>query len=356
MTNQPAEFVRLTVDRSSVAMGDDTESHVQFWAMPAAATLDDLLVSLAESFLPPMGTWQVHLEPDDPTRRRTVGLVWPRPPDRGETYLCRTASWPDALGKFARSSELSVRAGYLTDGAAQPAPVRAVVARPSYTGARPTVLGTQARADALIDHRENAAIRARAQGVAGVRRAWIRDHLLSRPTPPAGAEAFVAQHFHVLGELLCNASMAIAGELLGLEGEIDGAAAVRRTGRPAIATLAMVIAAFEWGLDRDGHWPSSDRAHLSAYLDFLQACGYRLSEVEQLIADRARSPEQLTAEQARVRELRNAEYNLTRNHTFGLMDHQVYTQLLAPVVDELTRLGERPEPRTCEPDCALGRR
>lgn len=45
MTNQPAESVRLAVDRDSVAMGDDTESHVQFWAMPAAATLDDLLVT-----------------------------------------------------------------------------------------------------------------------------------------------------------------------------------------------------------------------------------------------------------------------------------------------------------------------
>lgn len=78
-------------------------------------------------------------------------------------------------------------------------------------------------------------------------RAWIRDHLLSLPAPP-GAEAFIAQHFHILGELLCNASMAIAGELLGLEGLTDGAEAVRRTGRPAIATLAIVLAAFEGAL------------------------------------------------------------------------------------------------------------
>ena len=42
------DVVRLQVDRSSVAMGDDVDPHVQSWEMPSVATLDDLLIAVSE--------------------------------------------------------------------------------------------------------------------------------------------------------------------------------------------------------------------------------------------------------------------------------------------------------------------
>jgi len=70
-----SEPIRITVDRDSVAMGDDVESHVQFWEMPASATVDDLLVTMARTFLVPMASWSVYRDIHDDSRRTLLGLI-----------------------------------------------------------------------------------------------------------------------------------------------------------------------------------------------------------------------------------------------------------------------------------------
>ena len=110
----------------------------------------------------------------------------------------------------------------------------------------------------------------------------------------------------------------------------------------------MVAAAFEWGLQRTEIYRLIAQDYSRAYPEFLQQCGYRLSDIEHLMAGHGEKAEPLSPHQSRVLELRNAEYNLTRNHGLGLMNHEMYEQLLEPVVAELIQLGETPEPR---PNC-----
>lgn len=335
--------VRVTVDRGSVAMGDDVESHVQFWEMPAEARVDDLLVAIAESFVLPLGSWCVWLNLRDDSRRRVLGFIWPDG-HRGEATRVSQYGSSDTLGSLAHDGELIVDAVYLSQDRARPTSVTAVMARDTFTGARPVVLGSQARADRLFDWRRAADDRSRADAVRDTRWAWVREHLLTRASPP-GAESFIAENFHFLTDLLCPASMRLAGELVGVDGLDTGHQTVQRLGDPGVATLAMVIAAFEWGLKRTEIARVAEGGYGRAYLEFLAALGYPLSEVEHLMAGRGGLPEQLTPQQARIRELRNSEYNLTRNHRLGVVDHQLYEQLLAPVVRELVELGEQPEPR-----------
>jgi hypothetical protein len=109
----------------------------------------------------------------------------------------------------------------------------------------------------------------------------------------------------------------------------------------------MVLAAFEWGFEKQLTWHQADAGDCAVYMDFLARAGYELSEIEQVIAGRSRY-EQLTDRQNRVRILPNSEYHLGRNHGFKLMSHEQYLAALGPGVGRMERLGEKPEPpRQC---------
>lgn len=142
--------------------------------------------------------------------------------------------------------------------------------------------------------------------------------------------------------------MRIAGELLGLPHEVrSGDEAVMATGDARSAMLAMVLAAFEWGIEEKMMWHHAKTKYCGVYLHSLADNGYRLSAIEEVIAGRT-THEELTDRQKRIRDLRNSEYHLSRNHGVGLMNHDQYLSALAPVPAELARLGETPElPRHC---------
>jgi hypothetical protein len=329
-------------------MGDDVDSHMEFWEFSTTATVDDLLVAISKRLLPsvagPAG-WCIYRDIRDLSRRRVLGLIYTRDDLKEEDRICRYARGGETLGSLSLNSELAIDAAYLSGDAARAVSLSEVMAGGSFTGAEPTVVGLQAREHALVDWRMVNENRRLARAVRDTRRMWVRDHLLFSPTPPTGVESFIAENFHFLTTLLCPASMRIAGELLGLSDELrSGTEALHRTGSATTATLAMVLAAFEWGIEKEETWRFSEREYCRVYLEFLARCGYRLSEIEQVMAGPS-SAEQLTAQQARIRELRNAEYHLGRNHEHGLMNHHQYLAMLAPVIDELSRLGEQPAPR-----------
>lgn len=158
---------------------------------------------------------------------------------------------------------------------------------------------------------------------------------------------FVAENLHYLTDLMCPASMRIAGGLLGLDRELStGTEAVQLAGSPLGATLTMVIAALEWGLERTRQ--PGDNEFARRYFGFLAECGYRPTPVERILAA-GPDPRDLSAEQARVRQLRNAEYDLGQNHGYTLMTHAEYLAALGPVAAELAKLGEIPN----RPGCAV---
>jgi hypothetical protein len=339
--------VRVFVDRNSVAMGDDVRSHREVWEFPASATLDDLLLAISQQLLPsvsgPAG-WCIYRVGDEPSRRTALGMIYSRDDLRQERRIGQVASrGRNRVEDFAHDGRLFVQATYLTGNAGLLRTVSEVSAGASSTGAQPTVLESQARDDALIDWRLADQNKRLATEARGTRRAWVREHLRTIAELPS-AQAFVANNFHIMTRLLCPASMRIAGELLGLPHEVrTGAEAVMATGDASSATLAMVLAAFEWGFEKQLTWHQADAEDCAVYMDFLGRAGYQLSEIEQVIAGRRRY-EELTDRQKRVRMLRNSEYHLGRNHGFKLMSHEQYLAALAPVSAELERLGEKPEP------------
>ncbi|MFC5336426.1 hypothetical protein [Mycobacterium branderi] len=114
------DTVKVTLDRSSVAMGDDVESHRVFWIFPESATVDDLLVEISTRYVPgiagPAG-WIVHVNTDDYVRRLDLGLIYTRDDLRQEDHICRLVSGRTTLGDLARRAkvpDLDVYARYLT--------------------------------------------------------------------------------------------------------------------------------------------------------------------------------------------------------------------------------------------------
>jgi hypothetical protein len=82
--------VKVTLDRSTVAMGDDVESHRVFWIFPASATVDDLLVEISTHYLPgvagPVG-WCVDVNTADQIRRLELGVIYTRDDLKQEGHL-----------------------------------------------------------------------------------------------------------------------------------------------------------------------------------------------------------------------------------------------------------------------------
>lgn len=280
-------IVRLTFDRASVAMGDDVDSHREFFEYPSACTVDDFLVDASTRLLPsvrgPAG-WSVQSDPDDPHRRRTLGLVYTRDDLGAEDLVCRLLRDGLTLGHLARGGELTVYAHYLTWGAARPVSLGEVRSGPWFNGIRGESLGSEAAAQALVDWQRVRDTSRDTAAVAVTRRAWIRDTLLSGDPLPAGVDAFTANNFHHLTTLHCPASMRIVGQLVGAEDGIDtGTAVVTLLGDARTATLGMVLAAFEYGTERET-WRLGERDYCTAYFEFLVECGYALHPVERAMA------------------------------------------------------------------------
>lgn len=135
-----------------------------------------------------------------------------------------------------------------------------------------------------------------------VRRQWIKTTLLTRKTPVKGGPAFVTKALVNDPHLITDYRLGeIAAELLGLStgekscGGRDALAAhldglgVNGDGRAQVVALGLVLAGLESRCPKDA-WRSggsntADRTSLSNadYLAFLEANGYVLSDIEQVI-------------------------------------------------------------------------
>jgi hypothetical protein len=233
----------------------------------------------------------------------------------------------------------------------RPRALSEVMAGPTRTGARPTKLESEAAAQAKIDWVLVHELDRRAAAVTAARRDWIRTNILAAATPPRGADRFIAHNFHYLTDLHCPASMDTAAKLLGSEDPgyrgLDGIVDI--DARPAVVTLAMVLAAFEWNTARRS-WQASERSYCQPYFEFLVNCGYQLSPIEEVMAGHI-SVEQLklsaadTARLDRIRQLREQQYQLRNNRYYAkTMNEEQYRAAIEPVHAELSALGELPGP------------
>ncbi|OBF12583.1 hypothetical protein A5730_03255 [Mycobacterium sp. ACS4054] len=350
------DAIKVTLNRSSVAMGDDVDSHREFWVFPYSATVDDLLVEITHYVPGVAGAagWVADVNTEDEACRRDLGAIYTRDDLKQEPHICRLMPGKTTLGelaRWARVPDLEVYVRYLTWDMARPLTRSEVIAGPTYTGAQPTKLQSEAAAEANTDWTLVHELNRRANAIATARRDWIRTNVLSRTAPPPGTEIFIARNFHYLADRHCHASMNVAAQLLKtdearyenleLSGDFDT--------RPAMVTLAMVLAAFEWKAVR-GNWRAGDRPYLKPYFEYLEGCGYRLAPIEQVIAGRI-TAEQLTfsatdtARLDRIRQLRELQYQLRMNRYYNnsLSDDQ-YRAAIGSVHAELTELGELPGP------------
>lgn len=349
-----SDTVKVTIDRGSVAMGDDTESHREFWVFPASATIDDLLVEISSHYVPgvagPAG-WRVHLgiRRDE---QQQIGLIYTRDDLKQQDLICRLYPGERTLGELARWTglpELEVYASYLTYDQARPMALDEVTGGSTCTGSRPVKLESEAAADANRDWVMMRELDRLAKAVASARRDWVRTNLLS--VPPPWIDVFVARNFHYLADLHCPASMALAANLLGFKETREEQLTARANVdvRADVMILAMVLAAFEWGAERET-WRVGERPYLKAYLELLAHCGYRLEPIEHVMAGHI-SIEQLkfsaadTTRLERIRQLRDQQYQLRMNryYTKTLSDEQ-YQAAIQSVHAELSSLGEVPGP------------
>lgn len=121
-----------------------------------------------------------------------------------------------------------------------------------------------------------------------VRRAWVKDKLLSRKTPPKGAAIFLATVLSTRPSLLTGSrAPSTARELLGL-GERDSldktvkALPPTGDGRATVVLLGLVLGALEAETPKDA-WRTTYSTNSKDYLTFLATNGYELSDIEKVI-------------------------------------------------------------------------
>ncbi|MCV7280122.1 hypothetical protein H7J88_10730 [Mycolicibacterium flavescens] len=345
-----SDQVTVIIDRASVAMGDDVDSHLEFWSFPATATVDDLLVEVSTHYLPgvagPAG-WRLYMHMDDPGARQVLGLIYTRDDLRVDDQICRLVEGHQTLGELARFSELEVYASYLVRDQARPISLSEAKAGASFTGCRPTRLESEAQAQAEHAWSMIRELDREAAGVQAARRDWIRTNIVAGAEFPSGADVFVARNFPVLANLLCNASMNIAGELLGIENPRAGIDLPDEQARTA--TLVMMLAGFEWGLQQES-WRFGEREYCRAYLEFLAGCGYALTPIEHVMAGHVTVEEFLRDQDAvrervtRIGHLREQQHEVWMNHYHGKISHEQYEAATQPINAELTALGQHPGP------------
>ncbi|OBB92096.1 hypothetical protein [Mycobacterium sp. 852002-40037_SCH5390672] len=350
-----SDTVKVAVDRSSVAMGDDVDSHREFWVFPASATIDDLLVEISSHYVPgiagPAG-WRVYLGTRREGQHGDIGLIYTRDDLKQQDNICRLLPGEKTLGELARwtgSRDLDVYASYLTFDQGRPLSLDEVMSGPTFTGCRPVKLESEAAADAKRDWVMMRELDRHAAAVANARRDWVRTNLLA--ALPPWIDIFIARNFHYLTELHCPASMSLAANLLGINESRDEdlAALANADARPKVVILAMVLAAFEWGTQRDT-WRVGERPYCKAYLELLAHCGYRLSPIERVMAGQI-SVEQLkfsatdAARLDRIRQLRDQQYRLRMDRYYAKsLSEEQYQAAIQSVHAELCSLGELPGP------------
>ncbi|MGJ0121022.1 hypothetical protein ACQ7HM_17610 [Williamsia sp. MIQD14] len=284
------DTVIVHIDRASVAMGDDVRTHEEVWTYRSSATLDDLLVDIATSYVPPISGdagWTVHANAHDDARRRHLGMIYR--PVHGDDIACRVRDHDTLLATMAATTGLDVYVTYLTWELKRPATIEELhAARSSRSG---TIRRTRV-ADSDAEHRRWRTVRSLRQLDADLipwRRAWIRDAVRDTPRLP-DVDEFVAAHLDLLHDRLCPASMALAADLFEVTTaesryQARGADLIAALGDPRAATLAMVLTAFEWTMTQKS-WEDEVDAGVVAYLGRLERWGYRLSPVEQAYAGR----------------------------------------------------------------------
>lgn len=139
-----------------------------------------------------------------------------------------------------------------------------------------------------------------------VRRRWLRDVLLARKDPPAGADQFIARAIAAADRHLINAMTTMSGgkhpvarELLGVTGKDTWNSVTREYDSPLtdslsgisdqraqMATLALIIGSYEGQAADPQTWRSPSRPPRE-YLSALAGWGYGVSEIEQGVVDAA---------------------------------------------------------------------
>ena len=137
------------------------------------------------------------------------------------------------------------------------------------------------------------------QAAAGVRHRWLAGSFFNRKSAPRDASEFLARQLLTMptplrAGLANAAAMTLFTELTGHDaGQWQEACATAPAGRLVIVMLAPVVTAFEhamtdaegrntWRTDRYSPCPRADAA---AYLTFLASLGYKMSAIEQAVAD-----------------------------------------------------------------------
>ncbi|KQR98438.1 hypothetical protein ASG12_08285 [Williamsia sp. Leaf354] len=299
------DTLTVHIDRASVAMGDDVSTHEEVWTYRSSATLDDLLVDIATSYVPPISGdagWTVHANAHHDARRRHLGMIY-CPVDDAD-IACRVRGPDTLLSAIAATTGLDIYVGYLTWDLARPASIDAMRAARSRHS---TPLHRTRLADADAEHRQWQTVRSLRRLDADLipwRRAWIRDAVLDTPRLP-GVDEFVAAHLDLLYNRLSPASVALAVDLFGApttesKYRAHGTDLIAALGDPRAATLAMVLTAFEWTMTQKS-WEDTADQGVVAYLGQLERWGYRLSPVEQAYAGR-RSADDVIDEARRHRD------------------------------------------------------
>ncbi|APA78439.1 MULTISPECIES: ParB/RepB/Spo0J family partition protein [Mycobacterium] len=120
-----------------------------------------------------------------------------------------------------------------------------------------------------------------------VRKAWVKDKLLTRKTPPKGAAIFIATQLSAHPSLLVgHRADDTAAALLGSESVSKTVKGLPPTGdgRATVILLGLLLGALEEETPKDA-WRRSYSTYSKDYLTFLAANGYELSDIEKVITN-----------------------------------------------------------------------
>ncbi|GAA2071430.1 hypothetical protein GCM10009722_40620 [Williamsia deligens] len=277
------------MDRESVAMGDDVESHEEFWDYPPGATIDDLLTDVASSFVASVAGdvgWAVRLMNGRMTSTETLGLIYCTHVG-GATTICTPSRVAVPLSTLASPIGIDVYVAYLPG--ARPHALADMNRSRSRDSRRLDRRLTRHGAPDVPTWRQLSDLRAADRAGAQRRREWLRHRLVPGGPRLPGAEEFVANAMHLLYRSLCPASLALTAEVFaiphgGHATTLAGWEVVHFFGGDAsTAALAMVLCAFEWRLTNIS-WEHGQNESAAAYLRQLAWWGHPLSAPEEVLA------------------------------------------------------------------------
>jgi len=268
-------------------MGDDVDTHEEFWDYGTNATVDDLLVDLASGYLPSVAGdvgWAVRLENASGRSPGILGLIYV-PNIGGSATICRPSRTSSALSSLATAIGVDVYSAYLPG--ARPQKSADVHHSRTRDGRRLHRRATRDGAPDSPTWRQISELRALDSAGSERRRDWMRHNVVSGMRLP-GADVFVANAFHLLFDSLCPASMALTAEVFDIPGsgsttQLTGWQVTEHFGDTLVATTAMVLCAFEWRLTNLS-WEHGVDSLGSAYLRQLAYWGHPLTAPEEVMA------------------------------------------------------------------------